>query len=175
MIVAELKAGGGALAEGAEALAHALTHGLERLEAIGASAGVEADALGRAMIDGDEYRRLAFASDDVGPVGAPYEIDPLGGDGAVVGSRAMRAAGTLIRQQAMPAHEPQDAAPTGADAGEAQPRPQLAMALAMEGAVRQKLSDRYHQVLIRHGPERAGALALNLLGWAAAVAIEGRP
>jgi hypothetical protein len=79
-----------------------------------------------------------------------------------------------MSQQAMLAHEPQDAAPAGAEAGEAQPRPQLAVALAMEGAVRQKLADLHHQVLIRHGPERAGALALNHLGWAA-VAIEGRP
>src|SRR3954471_5314236 len=123
MIVAEVKAGGGPLGEGAKMLAHALTNGLERLEAIGASAGVEANALGRAVIDGNEHRRLAFASDDAGQVGAPHEIDPLGGDGAVVGSRAMRAAGTLMSKQAMLAHEPQDAAPTGADAGEAQSRP----------------------------------------------------
>src|SRR4029079_6077698 len=100
--------------EGAEVLAHALTNGLERLEAIGASAGVEADALGRTMIDGDYCRatvsaarvsslqgRLAFASDDAGQVGAPHEIDPLGGDGAVVGPRAMRAAGTLMGHTAM--------------------------------------------------------------------------
>src|SRR3954470_5023019 len=136
MIVAELKAGGGALGEGAKMLAHALTHGLERLEAIGASAGVEADALGRAMIDGDDCSvavsaarvsslqgRLAFASDGAGQVGAPHDVDPLGGDPAVVGPRAMRAAGTLMGQQAMPAHEPQDAAPAGANAGQAQPRP----------------------------------------------------
>src|SRR3954471_20008343 len=100
------------------------------------------------MIDGDDCSvtvsaarvsslqgRLAFASDDAGQVGAPYNVDPLGGDPAVMGPRAMRAAGTLMGQQAMLAHEPQDAAPTGADAGEAQPRPQLAVALAMERAV----------------------------------------
>ena len=40
-----------AAAEGAEALAHALPDRLERLEAIGAAAGVKANALGRAMID----------------------------------------------------------------------------------------------------------------------------
>src|SRR4051812_38128518 len=174
MIVAELKAGGGALGEGAKMRAHALTNGLERLETIGASAGVEANALGRAVIDGNEHRRLALAGHDRGQIAAPHDVDPLGGDRAVVGSRAMRAAGTLMRQQAMLAHEPQDAAPTGADAGEAQPRPQLAVALAVERAVLQELPDLHHQVLIRHGPERARALALNLLGWAA-VAIEGRP
>src|SRR4029079_6336709 len=146
----------------------------ERVEAMGVVAGVQPDALAGAMIDGDEHRCLALASDDGGQVGAPHEIDPLGGDPAVVGARAMRAGGTLMRQQAVLAHQPQDAAPAGAEAGEAQPRPQLAVALAMEESVRHKLSDLHHQVLIRHGPERAGALALNHLGWAA-VAIEGRP
>src|SRR3954447_21840510 len=95
-------------------------------------------------------------------------------DRAVVDLGATSPACTLLRQQAVRTHEPKNTTAAGADAGEAQPRPQLAMALAMEGAVRRKLSDRYHQVLIRHGPERAGALALNHLGWAA-VAIEGRP
>ena len=71
----------------------------------------------------------------------------------------MRAAGTLMGQQAMLAHQPQDAAPAGADAGEAQPRPQLAVALAMERAVLQELPDRPHQVLVRHRTERPGLLA----------------
>src|SRR3954451_930575 len=154
MIVAKGKTAGHVLAEGAEALAHALTHGLERLEAIGASAGVEADALGRAMIDGDDCSvtvsaarvsslqgRLAFASDDAGQVGAPHDVDPLGGDPAVVGARAPRPPGTVVRQQAVLAGEPEDAAAAGADAREAQPCPQLAVALAVEGAVRQELPD----------------------------------
>src|SRR4051812_36291802 len=117
---------------------------------------------------------LTLAGHHRGQIAAPHRIDPIGGDRAVVGPRAARPAGTLVRQQAALAHEPQDPAPAGADAGEAQPRPQLAVALAMEGAVRQKLADRHHQVLVRHGPERAGALALAHLG-GAAVAIDGRP
>src|SRR3954470_16498629 len=85
-------AGSDALGKAAVALADGLLDRLKGLEAIGAAAGVDADALGRAMIDGDEHRRLALASDDGGQVGAPHEIDPLGGDGAVVGSRAPRPA-----------------------------------------------------------------------------------
>src|SRR3954465_3458984 len=137
-------------------------------------AGVDADALGRAMINGDEYRRLALAGHDRGQVAAPHHIDPLGGDPAVMGSRAMRAAGTLMGQEAVLAHQPQDAAPAGAEAGEAQPRPQLAVALAMERAARQKLADRRHQIVIRPGPRWSRPLALSHSGWAA-VAIEGRP
>src|SRR3954464_10652747 len=132
MIVAELKAGGGALGEGAETLAHALTNGLERLEAIGTAAGMKADALGRAVIDGNEHRSLTLAGHDRGQIAAPHDVDPLGGDPAVMGPRAMRAAGTLMGQEAVLAHQPQDAAPAGAEAGEAQPRPQLAVAFAMK-------------------------------------------
>ena len=69
VIVAKGETAGDVLAEGAEALAHALTDRLERLEAIGAAAGVKANALGRAMIDRDEHRCLPFAGDHRGQVG----------------------------------------------------------------------------------------------------------
>src|SRR4051794_473559 len=141
MIVAELQAGGGALGESAEMLAHRLPYRLERLEAISPLAGMDADALGRAVVDGEEHGGLAFASHDAGQVGAPHRIDPFGGDRAVVGARATRAAGTLVGQKAVRAHQPQDAAAAGADAGQAQPRPQLAVALAVEWAVLQELAD----------------------------------
>ena len=117
---------------------------------------------------------LTLAGHHRGQIAAPHRIDPVGRDRAVVGLRATWPAGTLMCQQAVRPHEPKNTTAAGTDASKAQPRPQLAVALAMEGAVRQKLSDRHHQVLIRHGPARAGALALNHLGWAA-VAIEGRP
>jgi hypothetical protein len=129
MIVAELETDSGALGETTEALAHRLPHRLERREAVGPLAGMNADALGRAMVDRDEHRRLALADHHRGQVGAPHDIDPLGGDRAVVGARAVRPANTLVGQEAVLAHQPQDAAPAGADAGEAQPRPQLAVAL----------------------------------------------
>ena len=61
MIVTEREAMGDVLGEGAEALTYGLPDGLERLEAIGRAAGVNADALRRAMIDRDEHRRLALA------------------------------------------------------------------------------------------------------------------
>src|SRR6478672_3505283 len=54
MIVAELKAGGSAFGEGAETLAHPLPDRLQSLEAISAAAGMKADALGRAVIDGND-------------------------------------------------------------------------------------------------------------------------
>ena len=75
------------------------------------------------MIDGDDCSvtvsaarvsslqgRLPLAGHHRGQVGAPHLIDPLGGDRAVVGPRAVRPSGTLVRQQAILAHEPQNAA-----------------------------------------------------------------
>src|SRR3712207_9550661 len=52
---------GDVLGEAAEAAPHALADRLERLEAGGAEGGVDADALGRAVVDGDEHRGLALA------------------------------------------------------------------------------------------------------------------
>src|SRR3954453_21613106 len=158
VVVAEPKAGSDALGEAAVALADGLLDRLKGLEAIGAAAGVDADALGRAMIDGDEHPGLAFPGHHRGQIAAPHDIHPLGGDRAVVGPRAARPAGRLVRQQAVLAHEPQDAAPAGADAGEAQPRPQLAVALAVEGAGSQELPDFPDQILVQHRAERPGSL-----------------
>ena len=87
-----------------------------------------------AVIDRDEDRGLALAGQGRGQVGAPHLVDPLGADGAVVGPRAVRPADPARRQQTMLAHQPQDAALGGADAGEAQPCPDLAIALAVERA-----------------------------------------
>jgi len=55
VIVPEREAGGDVLGERAEALAHRLSDRLERLEAVGAAAGVNADTLGRAVVDGHEH------------------------------------------------------------------------------------------------------------------------
>src|SRR4051812_42504263 len=61
VVGAQPQAGGDVLGERAAALAHRLPDRLERLEAVGAPAGMDADALGRAVVDGDEHRGLALA------------------------------------------------------------------------------------------------------------------
>src|SRR3712207_8479111 len=50
-----------------------------------------------------------------GQVGPPHQVDPVRGDRAVVGLRAVPAPGTLMRQRAVLAREPQDAAAAGAE------------------------------------------------------------
>jgi len=72
-----------------------------------------------------------------------------------VGLRAMRLADPAWRQQVVRTHQPQDAALGGADAGKAQPRPDLAVALAVERARGQQLADRLDQRLVGHRPDRA--------------------
>ena len=68
----------------AEVSPHALADRFQRLEAGGSRMGVNADALGGAMIHRDEYRRLAFTGEGRRQVGAPHGVDGVRNDGAVV-------------------------------------------------------------------------------------------
>ena len=61
MVVPKPEAVRDALREGAEADADALADRLERLEARGVPRSVDTDALGRAVVHGDEDRGVAFA------------------------------------------------------------------------------------------------------------------
>ncbi len=62
----DAQAGGSIPADDAEALANALPERLEGLEAGPADGGVDADAFGRAVIDGDKDRDLAVPGHDRG-------------------------------------------------------------------------------------------------------------
>src|SRR4051794_8861847 len=108
-----------------------------------------------------------------GQVGPPHQVDPLGRDRAVVRLWPAGPPGALRCQQAVRPHEPQDAASAGADVGEAQPGPELAVALAVEGAVPQERPDRLDQGLVRHRADRPRPPTLALVR--AAVAVDGRP
>src|SRR4051795_1924014 len=174
VVVAEPQTGGDVPAEGTVAPPDGLPDRLERLEAVRVAGSVDAQALGRAVVDGDEHRGLALAGHHRGHVGAPHGVDPLGRDRAVVGLRAVRPPGALVGQQAVLAGEPQDAAAAGADARKTQPRPELAVALAVEGAIGQELPDRLDQGLVRHRADRSGPPARGVVG-SAAVAVDGRP
>ena len=154
VVVAQLQAIRDALAEGAETGAHGLAQRLERLETRRAAGSVDAQALGRGVIDGDEDRGLALAGQGRGRIGAPHLVDPLGADGAVVGLRAVPSPDPAGCEQVMVAHQPQDAALGGADTGEAQPRPDFPVAFTMEQPRGQQFADRRDQRRVRHGPDR---------------------
>src|SRR5512144_720676 len=112
VVVPEHEAGGHVLADGAEVPAHTLADWLQGLEAVGALVGVDADAFAVAVIDGDEDVRHVRSLAD-----------------------AMR------RQKVVLPHQPAHPSGRAADAGKAQTGPDLAVALAGETALGDRLLD----------------------------------
>jgi hypothetical protein len=92
VVVADSKATGDVLGEAAEVAPDTLAKRLERLKAGGTLRRMNADALGRTMIDGDKDRDLTLAGDGGGQIGAPHGVDRLGDDGPVVAARPARRA-----------------------------------------------------------------------------------
>jgi hypothetical protein len=78
---------GNGLAERAEAVAHPLPDRFQRLEACAAPGSMDADALGGAMIDGNEDGDLTLAGPARGHVGAPHGIHPIRGNRAIMVGR----------------------------------------------------------------------------------------
>src|SRR3954464_15380264 len=107
------------------------------------------------MIDGHKHRDLPLAREGRGQVGAPHRVHRLGDDGAVVAARTPGHPGPGGCKQVVLAHEPQDATLGCADARHAQPRPDLAVTLAVKRAGGQDGLDRLDQGRIRHRPNRA--------------------
>jgi len=104
---------------------------------------MDAQALAGTVIDDDEDGGLALAGERRGEIGAPplgsprdpdrvgwHLVDALGADGAVVRPRPAPPAEAMRRLQPVRAGQARDAALRGADAGEAQACPDLAVALA---------------------------------------------
>ena len=171
VIVAKGETAGQVLAEGAEALADALTDRLERLEAIGAAAGVKANAFGRAMIDRDEHRRWPSPVTTV-VRSVPHMRSTRSVVMVPAWAREPRPARALMRQQAVLAHQPQDAAPAGADAGK-RVAPIACGSLAVERAVLQELPNRRtssSSAIAPSGPGRRRAIAVGWRRWRYTVA-----
>src|SRR3972149_4600268 len=145
--------------EAAEVLAHALTYGLERLEAIRTLGGVDADTLRGAMIDSDKDGDLAISHGCCrGQVRAPHLVDPLGCDGAIVSTRTTRGAFAMRREQTILAAEAEHTAFGGAQSSEAQPRPDFAIAFTVKGTVGQHLADGGDEVGVGRGALWSGSL-----------------
>src|SRR5512134_1598927 len=172
VVVAELEAGGHVLAEDAEVPADALVHRLQGLEAVGALVGVNADALTVAVIEGDEDVGHAVGEGDgLGHVGPPQDVHGLGGDGAVV--RLVRPlADPVRRQEPVLPHQPPHPSGRAADPGKPQPRLDLAVTLAGEAAIGDRLLDVRHQRGVVAGAHGAGTTPRRW-GWLA-MAIHGR-
>src|ERR671933_395984 len=161
----EREAGGDTLGEAAEVTPHPLPDRLQRLEAGGALRRVDADALGRAVIDGDKDRDLAFARDRAGQVGAPHRVHRLGNDGAVVTARAPGRADPRRREQMVLAHEAQHPTAGRAKARHTQPGPDLPVSLAMKRAGGQDGADPLNERGIQHRPDRTRTPGRLCAGW----------
>src|SRR3954447_11961391 len=155
MIVPDGQTAPDLLGESPEAAPHALADGLKCLKAGGPARSMDAHALGRVMIDGDEHRDLTLAGDGRGQVGAPHRVHRRGDDGAVVRARAPGHPDPGGREQIVLAHEPQHPTLGRANARHAQPGPDLPVTLAVKGAGSQDGTDRLDQGCIRHRPNRA--------------------
>ena len=115
VIVPHREAARDALGEPAEAPAHALPDWFQRLEPGCPRMGVDADALGGAMIDRDEHRRRALAGERRRQIGPPHRVHRLGDDGAVMVPRPMRRADPPQAQQIILAHQPKHPPQRGPD------------------------------------------------------------
>src|SRR3712207_6410116 len=132
MVVPECQAFGDDAADRAEVAPDGLADRLERLEAVAGPRDMVAGAFAGAVVDGDEHPRPALPDGHgLGHVGAPHDVDRVGGDGAGM-LTWLGPADTVRREQAMLTHQPPDPPGGGADAGMAQPGPDLAVALAVQ-------------------------------------------
>jgi hypothetical protein len=144
------------LAEAAEVLADALADRLQRLEPVARLRGVDADAFRRTVIDGDEDVDLALPSrHGRRHVAAPKLVGPIGDDRPIVRLRAMGMPDSVRCLEAVLAHQPPDPLLRDPDALIAEPRPDLAIALAMERRLGQDAANVADQLLVVAWPERA--------------------
>src|SRR5215211_4367360 len=153
VVVAQRQAAGDIGPDPAEVAQDALADRLERLEAVAGRGGVAADALAGAVVDRDEDAGPALGQGDgLGHVGAPHDVHRGGGDRAVVGARS-RPPDPVRREQPVLAHQAPDPPGGGADAGEAQPGPDLAVALAVQAGGEDLGADVPDQLGVRARPD----------------------
>ena len=149
MVVQDRQSGGDPPVEAAEVLADALAERLQSLEAVAREGGVEADALAGAVIHRHEDEDLSFfGGHGRGRVGPPHHVGSFRDDSPVVGLGAVGMANPLRGLEAVLPHQPADALLGGPDALEAEPGPDLAVALAVEGRLGQDAADVADQLLI---------------------------
>ena len=133
VVVPETQPAGHAVADAPEAFPDALADRLQGLEAGPALGGMEADARGRAVIDGHEDEGCPLGDGHGGRhVCAPHHVGRLGGDGPVVRLRPMRVARARRGLEVVLAHQPAHPLLRGAHPRDPQLRPGFPVALAMK-------------------------------------------
>src|ERR1019366_9656498 len=100
---------------------------------------------GPAFPDGDRLRHVR----------SPHFIDIVGDDRSIM-SLGLGPSGAMRREQAVLPHHPPHAPRAHANAGEAQPRPYLAVAFAVKAGVDDLSADMFRQVRIGTSSEGTG-------------------
>ena len=110
-----------------------LAQALDGLESRAAPRGAHPEAFARAVVDDREDRGVSLVGEASGRVDGPHLVGCLCRDRAVMGVGPAHAGRTVAGEDAVLAHDPEDAAHRGAYAALlAEPRPNLAVAFADE-------------------------------------------
>ena len=122
---------------------------LQRLEPIGRTRGVNADDFRIGVFHGDEDIGPACSNGDcLRHVRSPHFINVVGDDRSIM-RLGLGPSGAMRREQAVLAHNPPHAPRARANAGEAQPRPYLAVAFAVKAGVDDLSADMFRQFRVR--------------------------
>ncbi len=133
-----------------------LAQALDGLESRAPQRGTDAQALAGAVVDEDKDGGVALVGEAAGGVDGPHPVGPVGDDGAVVDLGSADGDGALVGEQPVLAHEAQHPPHRGADASLLpQLCPDLALALADEGACGQDAVDLGEQCVVVEGGARA--------------------
>ena len=116
---------------------------------------MQADALGRAVIDGHEDEGRALAHGHCGRhVRAPHHIGSRGGDRAVVRLRAVRVAHAVRGLEVVLPHQPPHPFRRGADPRDPELRPGFPVPFAVKGRGFEQSADVAGQHVVRGGADR---------------------
>src|SRR4051812_38364870 len=138
----QAQASGNAAGESAELFFHSLTNRFQRFEASGLLDHVNADALGRAVINGGEDGHRTLRSGESGRgIGSPHLIGHFSDDCPFVRIAPSRLWRPGRREQLVFPQQMQYAVLRGPDALMPKPGPDLAIALAAEHGFLQKLAN----------------------------------
>jgi len=114
-----------------------------------AQRGAHPEALARAVVNDHEDRGVSLVGEAAGRVDRPHLVRSLGRNRAVVGVGSAHAGRTVAGEDAVLAHDPEDAAHRGADAALLpEPRPDLAVAFADEGCGCEYCADLREDLLV---------------------------
>src|SRR5579883_2819134 len=133
MIMPQGQPGGELFAVGPEVGLDALPQGFQSFEAGAAARRMNAYALRSVVVHGDEDGGGAFVGPAGGRISPPHGIGALGNDGAVVRLGAMGLAHPGRGEEPRRPHQPQHPALAGANPGQPEARPHLAVPFADAG------------------------------------------